>query len=315
MTPAKTHGTNCVLGAAVGYRWDQIAPFVISCRRACPHDDIVLLVGRLDHACRVELARYGVRTVAAGRSLDWLPPRVSRQRYNRLRLGWLLRSLPRTLASLPGSTADPVWLARVCTFFHHPACSRYFYYYRYLRRRAMHYAQVLVTDVRDVVLQTSPFIASADPTPQVFLEYGARHGENPGNDMWVDVGFGAEGRAQLAGRRVTCSGTTLAPASAMLEYLRLMTQEIALRTHRFAGLDGVDQGVHNWLFWTGQLPEFRAAQNFTGPVLTMHGMPTEQIPILNDGRITDPAGTVVPVLHQYDRHPALAPRILARIVP
>jgi hypothetical protein len=40
-------------------------------------------------------------------------------------------------------------------------------------------------------------------------------------------------------------------------------------------------------------------------VLTMHGVPTEEFHVAPSGRLVDDQARVVPVLHQYDRHPSL----------
>ncbi len=297
-----------ILGAAVGYRWAQIAPFVRSLRDSGCQAEVVLLVGRIDEATRRGFSEHAITALPVHRVVTRLPPHIARKRFNRRWVGWLHRALPRLVgASEDPASARNALLARTAAWFHHPACSRYFAYYRYLRPRAGRYDLVLTTDVRDVLFQADPFAPEWRPPGGVlFLEHEATHGHEPGNDMWVDMGFGAEGRAALQGRRVTCSGLTLAPAALMLAYLASMTREIACRTSRLSGHDGVDQGVHNWLHWTGRLPGFSLKENFEGPVLTMHGMPGSLLHADPRNRLVDPAGRVIPVLHQYDRHPALA---------
>lgn len=298
-----------VLGAAVGYDWPKIRPFVTSLRRSAPSADIVLLI-KPSRELTDAFAPYGVRGIPVRDPLRWLPPKIARQRFNRRRFAWFQRALMRTLSSVGGTTERRAnLLARIGPFFHHPACSRYFYYLRFLNRHAAEYSHVLLTDVRDVLFQADPF-AGASARGQVFLEPAATHGQDWGNDNWVDLGFGAEGKAAIAGKRVTCSGTTLAPVPIMLTYLRAMVIEIAERTHRFSGLDGVDQGVHNWLYWTGRLAEFDAVENFAGPILTMHGLAREQVRTTDRGDVVDPRGRVIPLLHQYDRHPDLASQLL-----
>jgi len=301
-----------ILGAAVGYRWPQMAPFVRSLRASGCTAEVVLLVGRTDPEIRRNFARYSIRALPVHPIASRLPPSLARKRYNRHWLGWCHRGLPRLIGTSPRAESPRnAFLALAASWFHHPACSRYFAYYRFLRRRIGRHDLVLTSDVRDVVFQADPFAAAWRPSSgQVFLEHEVRHGGEPGNDRWVETGFGAEGLSSLHGHRITCSGLTLAPARTMLDYLAAMSREIALRTDRFTGHDGMDQGVHNWLFWTGRLPGFSSVENFAGPVLTMHGMPAETIPLDASGRVVDSAGRLVPVLHQYDRHPTIASHLL-----
>jgi hypothetical protein len=302
-----------VLGAAVGYTWPQLQPFVHTLRAASPGADIVLLTGRVDDALRTQLRAAGVRSISVEPIARRLPPYLSRKRFNPRWLGWLHRGYPRVFSRLPAPW-DLRATAVVAAWFHHVACSRYFHYCRWLERHAADYDHVLLSDVRDVVFQADPFAA---PPPRdrlwVFLEHAATHGSDPGNDLWVDMGFGAEGREALRGRRVTCSGVTLGGVEAMRHYLAAMTWEMARRTDRLAGYSGVDQGVHNWLWWTGRLPEAEARENFAGPVLTMHGLPAERLRFDSDDRLVDPTGRVIPVLHQYDRHPATEARLRPRL--
>lgn len=304
---------NLILAAAVGYRWPQIAPFVLSLRATGCRAQVVLLVGPMDAETRQALAAHAITALPVHRLVTRLPPHLARKRFNRYWLGWLHRTLPRTIGHSP-SPASPrnALLARAASWFHHPACSRYFAYYRFLRRRVNDYADVLTSDVRDVIFQRDPFAA---PCTQgsVFLEHAARHGSEEGNDRWIETGFGAEGLAALRGKRVTCSGLTLAPSQLMLRYLSAMTRELALRTARLTGYDGVDQGVHNWLYWNERLPGFDAVENFAGPVLTMHGLPASALTTNSQGEIVDREARAIPVLHQYDRHPAFAAPLLERI--
>lgn len=315
MTQARNN--DLILGAAVGYRWAQIEPFVRSLRGTGCVADVVLLVSRPEPEVRRQLVAHGIRMVHVQRVVGRLPQHIARKRYNRRWLGWLHRRLPAWVAgSRPADGLRLALMTRVAGWFHHPACSRYFHYYRFLRRRAAHYDLVLTTDVRDVVFQADPFAQEWRPTQgQVVLEHAALLGQEPGNDLWIRIGFDDSGLQALRGQRVSCSGTTLAPAVQMQAYLAAMVRELGLRTHRFSGLDGVDQGVHNWLYWTGALAGFTAIPNFQGPILTLHGMPETEVPLDDHGQVIDHAGRIVPLLHQYDRHPELCQRVLQRWQP
>lgn len=307
--PSRRH---LILGAAVGYSWPQIAPFVRSLRASGCTAEVILLVGRIDAATRLGFAEHSITALPVHTFASRLPPHIARKRYNKFWLGWLHRSLPRLIGASPDpASARNALLARVASWFLHPACSRYLAYYRHLRTRVAAYDLVLTTDVRDVLFQADPFAPAWRPAAGcAFLEHEVTLGASEGNDRWVVAGFDEAGLDSIRGRRVTCSGLTLAPAPLMLAYLAAMSRELALRTDRFSGYDGMDQGVHNWLFHTGRLPGFQAVENFHGPVLTMHGLPAGLLRSDASGRLIDPSGRLIPALHQYDRHPEIANRLL-----
>lgn len=312
MTEPPPPSRHLILGAAVGYSWPQIAPFVRSLRASGCTAEVVLLVGRIDAPTQRGFAENFITALPVHAVATRLPPHIARKRYNKFWLGWLHRSLPRLIGSSPDPTSPRnAVLAAAAACFLHPACSRYLAYYRYLRTRVAAYDLVLTTDVRDVVFQADPFAPAWQSTAGcVFLEHEVTLGASEGNDRWVVAGFDQTGLDSIRGRRVTCSGVTLAPAHLMLAYLAAMSRELSIRTSRFTGYDGMDQGVHNWLFHTGRLPGFQAVENFHGPVLTMHGLPSAALRTDASGRLIDPAGQLIPVLHQYDRHPGIFNRLL-----
>lgn len=304
-----------IFGAAVGYLWPQIRPFAHSLRASGCAAKTVLLVSRMDRETRHELQAHAITALPVHGIVTRLPPTLARKRYNRYWLGWLHRVLPRAIgASTNAGSLRNAILARAAAWFHQPASSRYFHYLRYLRHRVARHDWVLTTDVRDVIFQSDPFAPAWRPAGGVvFLDQSAAFGSDAGNDRWVTNTYGEAGLAPLLGRRVSCSGNTLAPAPLMLQYLAAMTRELAFQTDRISGHEGVDQGVHNWLFHTGRLAGFTGLENGAGPVLTMHNLPAERIPVDSTGRLLDRAGRVIPLLHQYDRNPAQAAQLLGRL--
>ena len=50
---------NLIMGAAKGYGWDELEPFVTSCKRNCPRVELVLFVDDISDFTRNELTRHG----------------------------------------------------------------------------------------------------------------------------------------------------------------------------------------------------------------------------------------------------------------
>jgi hypothetical protein len=174
--------------------------------------------------------------------------------------------------------------------------SRFFNYLEFLIRRGGDYANVMLTDLRDVVFQSDPF-ATPLPAEIVYAQERCRLGDSPVNHNWVVQGYGEAVAHGMRDCIVSCAGTTFGTTSGMLRYLLAMTHELSSRTVPITG--GIDQGVHNYVVrmhpllnaWFDPIDQI---------VATMHFMPQESIQCTERGVLID--GRLVPVLHQWDRN-------------
>ena len=249
-----------ILGAAIGYRPEQVRLFVETLRASGFKGEVMILIGIQQFRLRNFLGRYDVRT----KSL------------------WHKRSL-----------------------FRPPNARRYQTYYEYLLARRNDFDHVMITDVRDVIFQSHPFVGIADDKCHYFLERDdveLAHDEGA-NWRWLRGLYGAKAEA-LAHRPISCSGITLGPTDAMLRYLGRMAAEIAKmhwRIYRKIG-HGYDQGIHNLLIHTD--PELAGAlEQNNGHVATMQLEPRQAYKLDNIGLIRTNADHIIPICHQYDRFP------------
>jgi len=166
--------------------------------------------------------------------------------------------------------------------------------------------QVMISDLRDVIFQRDPF---APPVAglEVFLEEpGVTFALEGFNRRWIADLYGSGAVDQLGDRVVSCSGVTLGDRDAMVGYLAAMSDEV---NRHLPPLGPHDQAMHNWLLANGALEPAHAIANGHGRVLTMGAL--REVPVADDGTVLNSDGSVPAVLHQYDRHVALAPRLLA----
>jgi hypothetical protein len=180
------------------------------------------------------------------------------------------------------------------------------YYHRYIVERAPQADRIMLTDLRDVVFQRDPF---EDPLVglEVYLEdESVRIGADAFNTRWIRELFGESLVREMTGRVVSCSGTVIGTREAMLAYCAEMMRSIVWRRRP---MGEHDQAVHNALLYEGRLPAATAIPNGTGRVLTLGGMAAPGID--HDGLIRNSDGSVPAVLHQWDRHAALAERFSA----
>lgn len=160
---------------------------------------------------------------------------------------------------------------------------------------------VLLTDVRDVVFQAPPF----DPPPQKPEFYVEYEGGLKGHafNMKYLRGVGGEDVARaLADKPCVCVGTVMGPRECMIRFCRTLLMLAAIPRSEIGGAFGADQAACNIALHLG-LVEGEARANY-GRIATIGMTPGEALSV-RDGRIVNPDGGVSPVVHQYDRHPAL----------
>ena len=179
-------------------------------------------------------------------------------------------------------------------------CVRYPLYYLYLSEHRGKYDKVLLADVRDVLFQRDPFDFEWKAELNCFLEDDRQLIKDcPYNSNWLRNGFGEETLNALGDNVTSCSGVTVGTYDAIMHYLELMIDEmVRLKSHPA----GIDQGVHNYLIYKGKLNGARLFPNGSGPILTMGKTVDLPTPIDKEGMALNNDGTVVNVLHQYDRH-------------
>lgn len=189
----------------------------------------------------------------------------------------------------------------------HPVMQRFAAFDHFLSQRPG-VRGVLITDVRDVVFQAPPF----EPSPtrlQVFVEADQPLGRHAFNMKYLTALAGADVARQLAAAPCLCVGTVMGPREAMMRFCRLVLTLAATPRSEIGGAFGADQAACNLAAHLG-LMEMDVVPNY-GRVATLGLTPADGLGLV-DGRIVNPDGTRSPIVHQYDRHPALLQAVHAR---
>lgn len=317
MTRTDDPMADLVLGAAYDYSEEQLAPFVTSLRATGYTGRIALVVREAD-ARRHQGSRLleGVDLVVAP---TWRPslPDIYRKRATIAVwlpfavLSWVVLQSLRVL----GPRAEEP-RRRLAARLFSPVCARNLDYLPYLEEHD--WANVMLADTRDVVFQVNP---STEMRARSGLCVGIETplytlGSEFWNSRWIKAVYGARTLAELADRPVSCAGVTFGDGAAMRAYVRAMSRELLARPFR-STWHGTDQAVHNVLLWTGRLGTFHRMQSLHGPIATLNATPVDDLEVV-DGRLRNDDGTVVCVVHQYDRVDGLAARIgayTAAVVP
>jgi hypothetical protein len=301
---------NLVMGLVKGYKYEQIRPFLASLRASGYSGDVCLFYSDLDPSAVQSLREYDVDMVPFTMGSTNL---VLRRVYNFSLLNKLYSSplnsvypMHRLFASLVdkissrGNGNQHIARARIAAKTFNVYCVRFPLYYLYLDQKRGQYANVMLSDVRDVIFQHDPFDFDFGDDLCVFLEDDRQQmGDCPYNSLWLRTGFGDKVLSELGHEIAACSGVTIGGYQAVMEYLELMVDHmLRLQAHP----SGMDQGVHNYLLYTHQLENARIFHNRLGPVFTMGK--TVDLPTAFDGEgfVVNQDGTRPFVLHQYDRH-------------
>ncbi|MEO2176619.1 MAG: hypothetical protein ABGY96_21270 [bacterium] len=139
-------------------------------------------------------------------------------------------------------------------------CYRYRYYYEILQSQANKYDYVVLSDSRDVLFQRDISEYPFDPeTDMFFAEEEKLIKDCVFNSGWILDLFGQKTLEDLKSKVVLCSGTTVGKTHAIMNYLALMNKHVTNVEdefhQRFGHLGGVDQGIHNYIYYKNELPE------------------------------------------------------------
>jgi hypothetical protein len=288
---------NAVIGAVRSYRFDQIEPFVLSLKKTGFSGDLVLLWNRLTKETRQKLTEAGVKLIH-------FPYRGSGAHNSLSRFWPFLRPL---VAAMPSSLISRAILQTILPL----QTSRFFAYRDFLEKHKEEYENVLITDVRDVFFQQDPFITFRSGLMVFEEDHCLSLGEETAyNASWIVELFGKEELAAIAHHPILCSGTSMGRIDYMLRYLAKFERLTAM-AHGLSMI-GSDQGIHNFLIRNENEKWFEVSKNGTGPVVTMSGFSSPGIDyvISDGGQALDPTGRIIPIIHQYDRNPEFAEKLL-----
>jgi hypothetical protein len=297
---------NLIIGTATGYKYDDIKHFIKSLKNINYTGDVVLLVDeRIDIETKNELLQQGIVLIYAKNNLLAFSKMYSRSRL------WKIHYLPQKLLFkiLNIGRDNLSSLNKYVKLFHLISGSRYCYYYDYLLINKDKYNMGLLTDVRDVVFQADPFSADGKDNLLNFYEEGQSIGNSFYTSYWIKHAFGSKALIPIKDKPSICSGTTIGSVDQILFYLENMIKGLSKAIPGITGLGGFDQGVHNYLIYNNSFPNSNIIRNAGGEVITLGDFPLINI---NDNlEIVNHTGSIIPVVHQFDRLPDLKLKVLA----
>jgi len=279
--PDRAGAQDLILGTVENYDFYEIRRFLISLRQTSFGGHVCLFVGPgISRATMHRIRQFSVEIVPYGGAFPFV-----------------VDPHPEAPKRLP----EPIHIYNY----------RHFLYYDYLLKRGAAFRNVLITDVKDVVFQRSPFDFPVEDRIHVAMENpDIPVGACPWTSRWILAGYSREMLDRVKDAGMSCAGTTLAPVPRMKRYLALMLAEIAVMKDAY---ECADQAAHNLLLYDGKLEPTKRLRNFEGPILTVGSEPRYALD--ENDELVNRDGSVIAVVHQYDRHPELVRIFEEKAVP
>jgi hypothetical protein len=96
----------------------------------------------------------------------------------------------------------------------------------------------------------------------------------------------------------------LGPINEVEKYLVTMCREIWKYLQKVASLEGYDQGIHNYIIYSGKI-SVELTENRAGMIATLHYENPDNILIDPAAGVVTVQGQAPAIIHQYDRHHSL----------
>lgn len=171
---------------------------------------------------------------------------------------------------------------------------RFNLFYDFLKKNISNYDKVFICDVRDIVFQKDPFNYSNYSKINFFCENEPINKSNINSYILIEAG-GKEALKKYGNNLVSCAGTTLGDSKYILNYLKFMSDNIK------SGFP-IDQGQHNLYFYSSKVHNSKRFCNLSGPILTISNLGNEMIKFNSKMEVTNKDGSVINIIHQYDRN-------------
>lgn len=285
---------NLVLTSIYQLSAEAVEPFFHSLRLSGYQDDIAVFVTGIPADCRALLLKYGVTVIDSEyRGLPMAYANLAR------RVGFALKAVGRYYLN------PKHWRREKDFHYLFVNCWRFFCFQDYLARLPEAPRSVLLADVRDVVFQSNPFSSPFPPGLSAASECTrGTIGQSHGNKKWLWEAVGGREMRRLTGKTAVCAGTTLADHATMTKYLELMTSHFNRRFF-WALFDSIDQGLHNYFVHNRLIAPLTIHTNWHGPFLTGDSEVVGPKNKNREGYLCNDDGSIIPVVHQYDRIPGL----------
>ena len=308
---------NLIVGVSLGYDIKEIFPFISSALCNSISSDILIFSDakgikeintHFGHEKRVTVVNCGARpSVLIGKKIhnklarNLIKPAI---KFNDF-LGKTIR--PHHVSS----EGHQLFSMNLC--YSNLAVRRYFWYLKELENASYNqYKYIMLSDIRDVVIQSCPFDQLREPNRAISGQEDKIFQDCPVNTLWMKEAYGDSSPeyCEMMNRPIICSGVTIASRKEMMLYLSHMCGEsiTVMLNKGTSRLNILDQAIHNKIY---RLDDYNYLYtcNYDGIISTLGYVDSRKIKITAGGMIS--VNENIPcVIHQYDRHQNLTEFVL-----
>ncbi len=290
---------NAIITAATGYTAADLQIFLWSIARNCQNTTVFLIVYQRDRESIERLrGRYPfIQPVYIGASIRKQFARLANYRTSPY-FYWLVHQLSKREYS---SVVFP--LEAIGRLALRIPQERFFIALQLIRAYKKSFSNILLTDSRDVVIQTDPFglidgklVSGLEPATIRNEHYTA---------SWIEGIYGREILHKMSDSAVVCSGVTLGSAKEVENYLSKMCSEMWRLLPKIIFKEGCDQGFHDYLIFEKQITP-NLTDNHQGLISTVSLEKPNNMSIDFTSGLVKIGDRYPAIIHQYDRHPDLA---------
>lgn len=193
-----------------------------------------------------------------------------------------------------------------------PINSRHFFYYDIIRTLPK-YKNILVSDTRDIVFQSDPFLHCPNYEHLFAFEEDSNCGlaHEGHNRTWMSTIYGQERIDQLTTTPIVCGGAVMGSSDCVIEMLRLMTEEMSKINPALFQWIVADQPVLNQICYSELSKNLPLSIKKNGEILgnlclsLVHDYAHDAVELNVKTRKVKVNGYTPSMIHQYDRSPIL----------
>ena len=299
-----------VVTTAFGYTSDAVRPLAYSIHKNCPNTDLLIQTSGKDLSKLIDLQDDlpNVRFCIIKDSPQIIKGRLA---LARKAVKHSMRRLRKTLQNL--GCSDKIYieerrLFQVSTSQCHFLIRRFFWARStILEPRNADYANIMLCDCRDVIVQKNPFTNAQNK-----LITGAEVnniGACSMNSRWILQAYDQPTLDNIAAHKILCAGVTLGSRDKILQYLNLFCDETTevIRRKRTGFLPNLDQAIHNNAL--RKTEELEICESSHDGLIATIGCADEGLISISPANIVTINNCLPSIIHQYDRIPWLNKRI------
>lgn len=265
----KINYKNLILGAAVGYTWDDLKILIKSLRKFSNCRVILIFENSLSDKLQNKFKNYNI---------DYFIYKEKNKK---------------NIPGLINSKSDV-------------GQRRYEMYEFVLESIKKKPNKILLTDTRDVVFQSDIFKYNLKRSLNFFLE-SEKILNDPRNVRWLKRTVGEQVFNKIKNNLISCSGTTLGNFEEIMNYIRLMKKKLYFFPYKrplrhiisLKNVEPYDQGIHNYLIYSKFFKDVECHKNNVSIICTTAYM--KNFRFNKEGQLLNDQDEIYSAIHQYDR--------------